>query len=395
MWEVFVSVFLSAASSISKEIANVFDRRGNSTKCSPFYTPCETHQSACLNAHSNKTDTDVVYILPSQQKEYIFYRNLDSRLQIQNSMKFSDIIITLLYASTATNVAATRDSDSHDGGANSERFNESESGDRITPSISDFNIEEDFETVLLSANSNPATCTSNCRCRSNPSCTLFACKRNCSCQTGSCMMPQCTSNCKCNGASCNMPMCRNNCKCQGASCNVPMCRRNCNCQSESCSMPKCRNNCRCRGGCFSSELEEFLLAMEQDFGASDQIVTHDIPKLRGAKQATPAAVLDTTGALDSAITLAADALSVGTEEVISAANLASYEAANDAVVANDSLKDAAEITTDALNWHKCDNRSQQDKNGKRSSCTSHQAAVDAKKRPQRETAAAALAVGEI
>ena len=90
--------------------------------------------------------------------------------------------------------------------------------------------------------------------------------------------------------------------------------------------------------------------MEQDFGASDQIVTHDVPKLRGAKQATPAAVLDTAGALDSATTLAADALSVGTEEVISAANLASYEAANDAVVANDSLKDAAKITTDALNW---------------------------------------------
>ena len=91
--------------------------------------------------------------------------------------------------------------------------------------------------------------------------------------------------------------------------------------------------------------------MEQDLGASDQIFTHDVPKLRGAKQATPAAVLDTAGALDSATTLAADALSGGTEEVFtSAANLASYDAANDAVVANDSLKDAAEITTDALNW---------------------------------------------
>ena len=90
--------------------------------------------------------------------------------------------------------------------------------------------------------------------------------------------------------------------------------------------------------------------MEQDFGASDQIVTHDVPKLRGAKQATPAVVLNTAGALDSATTLAADVLSGGTEEVISAANLASYEAANDAVVANDSLKDAAKITTDALNW---------------------------------------------
>eukprot|EP00984_Skeletonema_dohrnii_P032465 scaffold26701_cov77-Skeletonema_dohrnii-CCMP3373.AAC.3 len=65
-------------------------------------------------------------------------------------------------------------------------------------------------------------------------------------------------------------------------------------------MPKCRNNCKCRGGCFSSEREEFLLAMEQDLGSSDQIFTDDVPKLRGAKQSTPAAVLDTAGDLDSA-----------------------------------------------------------------------------------------------
>jgi hypothetical protein len=53
---------------------------------------------------------------------------------------------------------------------------------------------------------------------------------------------------------------------------------------------------------------------------------------------------DTAGALENAATLTADALSVG------ASNLAAHEAAIAARVANDSLKHAAEVTTDALNW---------------------------------------------
>jgi hypothetical protein len=71
-----------------------------------------------------------------------------------------------------------------------------------------------------------------------------------------------------------------------------------------------------------------------------------------AKAETTAAYsfLGTVGALENAATLTANALSVGTLEAIDAANLAAYEAAIAARVANDSLKHATEVTTDALNW---------------------------------------------
>ena len=185
-------------------------------------------------------------------------------------MKLITIITTLFcaFTATATHVAATYDSDSRDGIANDERI------DETNPSISNFNVE-DFETMLLSTNRNPLTCTFNCGCPlSNPSCTLSACTSNCSYQNGTCSMPTCTSNCKCQGGSCDMPMCTTNCKCQNGSC----------------SMPKCTSQCKCsRGGCFSSEQEEFLSAMEQDIRASAQTVPKRAPRLRGASQA---AVLD-------------------------------------------------------------------------------------------------------
>jgi hypothetical protein len=110
----------------------------------------------------------------------------------------------------------------------------------------------------LSTNTNPETCTSNCRCPlSNPSCTLAACTSNCKCQTGGCAMPKCTHNCKCQGGKCDMPSCGSNCKCQ----------------SGGCPMPKCTTACKCTGGgCSSSvEQEEFLEEIESTESESEPV----------------------------------------------------------------------------------------------------------------------------
>ena len=127
---------------------------------------------------------------------------------------------------------------------------------------------EAFETMLLSTNRNPATCTSNCGCPpSDPGCTLAACTRNCKCQGGSCSMPKCTNNCKCQGGGCSMPKCTDNCKCNGGG---------------QCDMSACTGRCKCaRGGCdLPSEQEEFLMAMEQGRARGRN--------LRGAKSAESA-----------------------------------------------------------------------------------------------------------
>ncbi len=134
-------------------------------------------------------------------------------------MKLAVIITTLIYASSnATYVTV-----SHDGNAIVDRNiprHESDRDDHLN-----FNIVieiEDFETMLLSTNTNPDTCTHNCGCPlSNPSRTLPECS-NCKCQSGSCSMPKCTTNCKCQagGCDCDMPKskCTTNCKCQAGSC---------------------------------------------------------------------------------------------------------------------------------------------------------------------------------
>ena len=124
---------------------------------------------------------------------------------------------------------------------------------------------EDFETMLLSKNTNPDTCTHSCRCPlSNPSRTLPECT-NCKCQSGSCSMPKCNTNCKCQAGGCDMPKCTTSCKYQAGSCPIPVCERKCKCTF---------------GGCFSSEQEELLLEMDQYIGAPSQ--TNHVPKLRGA-----------------------------------------------------------------------------------------------------------------
>eukprot|EP00984_Skeletonema_dohrnii_P030680 scaffold22376_cov72-Skeletonema_dohrnii-CCMP3373.AAC.3 len=173
-------------------------------------------------------------------------------------MKLSVIITALIYASSNAAYAAA---DEELQRIIPRRESESDDHDHL-------NIE-DFETMLLSTNTNPATCTHNCRCPlSNPSCTLSACTSNCKCQSGGCSMPKCTTNCKCQSGGCSMPKCTKNCKCQAGSCPMPVCKRQCKCTL---------------GGCFSSEQEEFLLAMEQHDVAPSHIAHNSGPKLRGAK----------------------------------------------------------------------------------------------------------------
>ena len=183
-------------------------------------------------------------------------------------MKLSVIITALIYASSNAAYAAV--DDERNGIAIVDRIiprHESESDDHDHLNI------EDFETMLLSTNTHPATCTHNCRCPlSNPSCTLSACTSNCKCQSGGCSMPKCTTNCKCQSGGCSMPKCTKNCKCQAGSCPMPVCKRQCKCTL---------------GGCFSSEQEEFLLAMGQhDVGAPAapyHIAPKHVARLRGAK----------------------------------------------------------------------------------------------------------------
>ena len=159
-------------------------------------------------------------------------------------MKLSIVITALLYAFSASSVAAT------------------------VPDLSQQDIDigfEDFETMLLSTNTNPETCTSNCRCPlSNPRCTLAACTSNCKCQNCGCTMPKCTHNCKCQGGKCDMPSCGSNCKCQSGGCPMPVCTQNCKCQSGGCPMPQCVTACKCTlRGCSSSVgQEEFLEEIE-------------------------------------------------------------------------------------------------------------------------------------
>lgn len=91
-----------------------------------------------------------------------------------------------------------------------------------------------------------------------------------------------------------MPKCTTNCKCQAGGCDMPACTTNCKCQSGNCPMPACKRQCKCTlGGCFSSEQEEFLVAMERDNGAAAPI-SNQAPKqqLRGRPMPTPAAVPD-------------------------------------------------------------------------------------------------------
>ena len=187
-------------------------------------------------------------------------------------MKLSVIITALIYASS--NAAYAAADDEHNGIAIVGRIiPRHESDDHDHGHGHDHSNIEDFETMLLSTNTHPATCTHNCRCPlSNPSCTLSACTSNCKCQSGGCSMPKCTTNCKCQSGGCDMPKCTKNCKCQAGSCPMPVCKRQCKCTL---------------GGCFSSEQEEFLLAMGQhDVGAPAapyHIAPKHVARLRGAK----------------------------------------------------------------------------------------------------------------
>eukprot|EP00985_Skeletonema_marinoi_P015086 scaffold7700_cov115-Skeletonema_marinoi.AAC.2 len=118
-------------------------------------------------------------------------------------MKLSVIITALIYASS--NAAYAAANDEHNGNAIVGRIIPRHESDDHGHGHGHLNIE-DFETMLLSTNTHPATCTHNCRCPlSNPSCTLPACTSNCKCQSGGCSMPKCTTNCKCQSGGCDMP----------------------------------------------------------------------------------------------------------------------------------------------------------------------------------------------